>query len=285
MMKESMAKIGDLGCAMQLPPEENPQESEAQQDSHLEVPCDTNPLHAPSTQATDPAASHQRMDSNPFDLVEDLHDEELLFDSGDLDLLDTKDDAEDLSLLPQVTEDMEKEPIQNASQPRTSDPLNQDDLNDSRVGTPYYIAPEIWKSKAYSKAGDVWALGVILFEMCCLQYPFPATELEELEKKVLTEKPQKHPNWVNSEFAGLFTKMLRKDPAKRPTIEDIIFSDIFQQKALTNRIPLPLALNKAKLQIKLSTGAIRGSGVEASDGMNSVKQAKALSRESNLQKK
>jgi serine/threonine protein kinase len=63
--------------------------------------------------------------------------------------------------------------------------------------------------------------------MCCLQYPFPATELKELERKVLNDKMQKHPNWVNSEFVELFSKMLKKDPTKRPTIEEIILSDVF----------------------------------------------------------
>jgi NIMA (never in mitosis gene a)-related kinase len=115
------------------------------------------------------------------------------------------------------------------------------------VGTPYYLAPEIWKSKQYGKESDIWALGVILYEMCCLKYPFPATELEELEKKVLNDKPEKYPNGVNSEFIDLFTKMLRKEASKRPCIEEIIYSDIFQTKAVQNLITLPLKLNKQKL--------------------------------------
>ena len=95
------------------------------------------------------------------------------------------------------------------------------------VGTPYYLAPEIWKSKKYGKESDIWSLGVILYEMCCLKYPFPATELDELEKKVLNDKADKFPNGVNSEFIDLFNKMLKKDSVKRPCIEEIIYSDIF----------------------------------------------------------
>lgn len=41
--------------------------------------------------------------------------------------------------------------------------------------------------------------------------------------------------------------MLNKNPAKRPCIETIIFSDIFQSKAQQNHITLPLFLNKQKL--------------------------------------
>ena len=80
--------------------------------------------------------------------------------------------------------------------------------------------------------------------MCCLKYPFPATELKELEQKVLNEKLEKYPNGVNSEFIDLFTKMLKKDTTKRPCIEEIIYSDLFQTNAVKNLITLPLKLNK-----------------------------------------
>ena len=101
-------------------------------------------------------------------------------------------------------------------------------MNESdKVGTPYYMAPEIWKHQKYGKESDIWALGVILYEICCLQYPFPANELDELEKKVLNDKIQRVPNGVNKEFVEMFTKMLKKDPTKRPTIEEIIYSDVF----------------------------------------------------------
>ena len=53
------------------------------------------------------------------------------------------------------------------------------------VGTPYYIAPEIWKHKSYSKASDIWALGVILYELINLKKPFPANDKKELQNKVL----------------------------------------------------------------------------------------------------
>jgi serine/threonine protein kinase len=120
------------------------------------------------------------------------------------------------------------------------------------VGTPYYLAPEIWKMKKYGKESDIWALGVILYELCCLKYPFPATELDELEKKVLNDKPDKFPNGVSAEFIDFFNKMLKKDPSKRPCIYEIIYNDVFQQKAEKNLITLPLKLNKQKLQHKFS---------------------------------
>ena len=37
-----------------------------------------------------------------------------------------------------------------------------------KVGTPFYLAPELWNNKPCTKKSDIWALGVILYEVCAL---------------------------------------------------------------------------------------------------------------------
>jgi NIMA (never in mitosis gene a)-related kinase len=50
----------------------------------------------------------------------------------------------------------------------------EDDFNEPgtpqnhKVGTPFYLAPELWNDKPCSKKSDIWALGVILYEICAL---------------------------------------------------------------------------------------------------------------------
>ena len=34
-----------------------------------------------------------------------------------------------------------------------------------QIGTPHYMAPEIYQGKAYTYHADVWSLGVLLYEM------------------------------------------------------------------------------------------------------------------------
>ena len=46
----------------------------------------------------------------------------------------------------------------------------------STVGTPDYIAPEVFGEKGYTETVDWWSLGVILFEMLVGYPPFFAEE-------------------------------------------------------------------------------------------------------------
>jgi serine/threonine protein kinase len=42
----------------------------------------------------------------------------------------------------------------------------------SAIGTPHYMAPEILRGERYSASADVWAFGVLVFELVERQIPF-----------------------------------------------------------------------------------------------------------------
>jgi len=51
--------------------------------------------------------------------------------------------------------------------------------------------------------------------------------MEELEQKVLKEKYAPIPITVSKQFSVIIQKCLQKKVEARPTIEDIIFDDVF----------------------------------------------------------
>lgn len=116
----------------------------------------------------------------------------------------------------------------------------------TRVGTPLYLAPELWQDKPCSKKSDIWALGIILYEMCALRTPFIAEDLDGLKDKIQREKYPQLPNNVHKFFQGIVSKLLQKRPDQRPSIEEIIMLDEFQEKSRLIRLTLPNDLNKLK---------------------------------------
>lgn len=42
----------------------------------------------------------------------------------------------------------------------------------SKVGTPYYVSPEVVRGAGYDWKSDVWSLGCLLYELASLRSPF-----------------------------------------------------------------------------------------------------------------
>jgi serine/threonine protein kinase len=62
----------------------------------------------------------------------------------------------------------------------------------SMLGSPLYMAPEQMRSSRDVDARvDVWALGVVLFELLTQRYPFEADAMPELCLKVVSDPPQR----------------------------------------------------------------------------------------------
>jgi tRNA A-37 threonylcarbamoyl transferase component Bud32 len=82
-------------------------------------------------------------------------------------------------------------------------------------GTPVYLAPEILKKKEYigSKV-DVWALGIVLFNLVTGHFPFIGNSHSELNLKI-SKGEWSIPSYLSLELVGLLRKLLAIDPESR----------------------------------------------------------------------
>lgn len=59
-------------------------------------------------------------------------------------------------------------------------------LNNTLVGTPLYMSPEQLKCEKYSSKCDIWAIGLIFYEMVCGKLPWKGRSEYELLKNILS---------------------------------------------------------------------------------------------------
>ncbi len=94
------------------------------------------------------------------------------------------------------------------------------DVQEGEVsGTPAYMAPEQLAGKGASVRSDIYALGLVLYELSTGKKAFDAASLEELRRKHTEETPTA-PSSVAPGFdpavERVILRCLEKDPAQRP---------------------------------------------------------------------
>jgi hypothetical protein len=91
------------------------------------------------------------------------------------------------------------------------------------VGTVHYMAPEIGSGN-YSRGVDIYALGVILYEMLMGKVPFEGSSMGEVLMKHLTSRPEV--DHLPAPFAHVIRKALEKDPGDRYQTVDEMIEDL-----------------------------------------------------------
>ena len=90
------------------------------------------------------------------------------------------------------------------------------------IGTPYYLSPEIVDNHPYNFKSDIWALGVILYELCTSKPPFDAASIPQLALKITKGQYNPIPQIYSKELKYLISLLLSVDPSKRPCINQIL---------------------------------------------------------------
>lgn len=110
------------------------------------------------------------------------------------------------------------------------------------LGTPHYMAPEQWRGKDATSATDIYALGIVAYEMVTGQLPFESPSPEGMMNAHLNHKPTTVQRWrtdVPSDLSKVIEKALEKDPLKRfRTVTDFsaAFSSAVQGQPINLKI-------------------------------------------------
>src|SRR5438128_1967383 len=83
------------------------------------------------------------------------------------------------------------------------------------VGTPYAMAPEQVRGEAADARSDVWALGVMLYEMLTGGRPFNAPTVPEVFSAILRDPPAPMPPGVPDPLREIVHRCLAKDRMRR----------------------------------------------------------------------
>jgi CHASE2 domain-containing sensor protein len=84
----------------------------------------------------------------------------------------------------------------------------------SLLGTPLYVAPELIRQQAASRASDLYSFGVIAYELLAGHPPFQGSTAEVLAAHLAAEPPAPA---LPEEVWQALQEPLRKDPAQRPS--------------------------------------------------------------------
>ena len=149
------------------------------------------------------------------------------------------------------------------------------------VGTPAYIAPEVWKDKQTGPATDVYSLGCVLFEMLTGERMFqgdssPAVMMAHFEPH---QYPEEWPEGVPPAIEGLLERALAADPAARYPGPGALAADL---KVLAARAADPLALPYGALEAALAAENWEQASQFAQEIMGQdpdYRQVQALARE------
>ena len=94
--------------------------------------------------------------------------------------------------------------------------------SDSNVGSPAFMAPEIFERFEYSKAGDVYAFSILLYEITTFDLPYEGFNIFNLPPNVIRGVRPVFNIDIHECYRKLIEKCWQQEPEKRPTFNEIV---------------------------------------------------------------
>lgn len=92
------------------------------------------------------------------------------------------------------------------------------------LGTARYMSPEQARGETATSASDIFALGILFYELTGSRHPFPGDVIPTILHSIIANEPpalrEVEPR-LSPSFCGLVMRMLSKHPAGRPTAAEV----------------------------------------------------------------
>ena len=129
--------------------------------------------------------------------------------------------------------------------------ITEKEILNAKVGTPYYIAPEVLR-REYNYKCDIWSLGVILYILLVGKPPFDGRSSESVFNKILSGKYDKTGNYnkISSSAKQLIHKMLNYNYRERLSCKECLESHwiLSHASSITNSIYISNSLLSQECQ-------------------------------------
>lgn len=86
-------------------------------------------------------------------------------------------------------------------------------LHDAGAGTLPYLAPEIFEEKSASVQSDLYAVGVMAYELMVGHYPYRRANMAAMVQSIMTDTPDT--SNLDDELGAVLDRLLSKDPQER----------------------------------------------------------------------
>ena len=134
--------------------------------------------------------------------------------------------------------------------------------NGVAVGTPSYMAPEQCRGETLDVTCDIYACGVVLFEMLTGKKPLTAADPIETVKKQMTEMPPRLADVTPGDYGaleGVVARALKKAPAERfpsaVAMAEALDAALGGRSAAESTAVLPAAKDEASAMIPITVGS------------------------------
>ncbi len=124
--------------------------------------------------------------------------------------------------------------------------IAKQDFAKTQIGTPLYLAPEIWKNHLYDYRADIFSLGVVVYEMAALKVPFNGVSLQDLFKNINRGIIKRVPKKYSNDLYNIIKLMLTKSPTKRPTASQLLAHPLVKKRLMNFNL---VDFNKEKKEL------------------------------------